>query len=365
VREHAWKRAGRIGLVLLVCVVGGAAGVEGALRAARFEHRPERIVLLGPLADRTLRSGTGLLHADADELWTLRPGAPIPGAAGERVNSRGYRGPELALAKTPGRLRVAVLGGDAAFGSCLPWEETFCAQLVLLLEQAGAPAEVLCAGVPKSSIRQRLEHYRRLVRPHRPDVLVHTFVGDIGYHQAPGGLSDDAKLNLLRARPDVLDGAGGLCLQQLAVWLRDVASGAYWRDRFAHLEELRLAGTQGALDWPGVRRVPLGDLAPIFDAMFTDSTADGGRTLVLSLPPIPEVREAAHFAYVKAMEDWATGRGVAMVRGRSVYLAAVQRGEIQVQELALPQGHPSARAHALIARALADEILKQPTASAR
>jgi hypothetical protein len=335
------------------------------LRAARFEYDPGRILLIGPAADEELRSGAGLLRVDPDELWTLRPGAPLPGVPGEQVNALGFRGPELALDKTPGRVRIAVLGGDAAFGSGVPWRESFCARLVELLERAGLPAEVLCAGVPKSSIRQRLEHYRRRVRPYRPDVLIHTFVGDVGYHQAPGGLSDDEKLLRLRADPRALDRAGGLRLRQLGAWLADAASGAYWRARFAELEQLRLAATQGMLDWPGVRRVTLGELAPIFDAMHLEGVADGTRTLVLSLPPIPEVRDPAHFAYVRAMEEWAAGRGVAMIFGRSLYAAALQRGELRAQELALPQGHPSERAHALIAQALADEIVKQLTAPAR
>src|SRR5262245_16200718 len=174
-RRRTMRLLLRLGLALSPVLL-----VEGGARVLGLEYPPLQvpIFLAARGASLDIASQTGLYVPEAHQLWTPRPGArlgivsPDPD---ELINPRGFRGPEPALEKSPGVLRVATLGDSSTFGALVPWRDCYSAQLPEQLARHGIQADVLCAGVVGFSARQGLERYRLRVRPYHPDVVVAAF----------------------------------------------------------------------------------------------------------------------------------------------------------------------------------------------
>lgn len=101
--------------------------------------------------------------------WKLEPRKYAWG----QVNDFGFRGPALPFARAPGRLRIALLGGSAAFDLYKRDDQTWAAQLERLLQdKLGRPVEVLNTGTPGYSTWQcRRLLTARLLR-WEPDVVL-------------------------------------------------------------------------------------------------------------------------------------------------------------------------------------------------
>lgn len=124
-----------------------------------------------------------LYREDADVGYALRPGAEgwwrEEGEAYIRINSDGLRDREHAKEKTPGTLRVAVLGDSYAEALQVPAESAFwsvaerglrgCAAL------GGREAEFINFGVSGFSTARELILLRTHVRQYSPDVVVLLF----------------------------------------------------------------------------------------------------------------------------------------------------------------------------------------------
>ena len=148
-------------VVLLAGVVLGLSGVEGAVRVRQY-------LKYGTTA-RTFYE----LTKDPDTGLTIpRPGhvvGPI------RVNSLGFRGPELERPKPAGRVRVAFLGGSTTFCAEASSEEMTWPQGVVsgLAERfPDVTFDAVNAGVAGYSTVQSLLNLRRRVSPLEPDVIV-------------------------------------------------------------------------------------------------------------------------------------------------------------------------------------------------
>lgn len=90
------------------------------------------------------------------------------------VNALGYRGAERPTERTPGTLRVAVLGNSYAFGQAVPEDRSIPARLEALLGPAlGRPVEVLNFGVPGLVGSEVLDQYRFFAHRWRPDVVLY------------------------------------------------------------------------------------------------------------------------------------------------------------------------------------------------
>jgi hypothetical protein len=78
--------------------------------------------------DRNLRKKLGMFVEDPAQLWVPKPGVEVPygSAEGERINSKGFRGPERGE-RRPGVLRVFALGDSSTFGMGVPYPDTWCA----------------------------------------------------------------------------------------------------------------------------------------------------------------------------------------------------------------------------------------------
>lgn len=340
-----------------------AIGCEASLRLAGFEHlsERERFVVWDREKDRELRASDGLYQLDPDELWSLRPGAVIPGTNGERINRFGMRGPELEPARKRGVVRIAAIGGGGVFGVGVRWEDTWCAQLVDELERRGVRAEILCAGVPEHTVRSGLHRWRNHVAPFQPDILISAFSGARECVPATGSRTDAEKIAALGAMP----GRGivepgprqQVRLLHFADWIGDLVSGDHWRERAERFEEASRPANYGQLDWPFVRRVPTQDFEHCYSEISDDLRRQRARLLVLNLPRPPwSAGGRAAEVYAQALRAWARAQDVPVLDGSNAYLAALRDDTITREQLFRDENYPSECGHFVIARAVADEI---------
>ncbi len=186
-------------------VVGAAPlltflALELGLRAGGFAYAPRTIALSVWNAERdaAMAAEQDLHRIDPVLLWAPEPGrAVVPGGA-ELVNADGFRGALVPQARTPGVLRVALLGESATFGLELPLEDTAAVQLERLCAEQGLAVEVLNAAVIGHTAWQGLARWREHVRRFSPDLVFAAF-GSANEHHPCKVLPDEEKLAALEA----------------------------------------------------------------------------------------------------------------------------------------------------------------------
>ncbi len=90
------------------------------------------------------------------------------------VNQWGYRSGEARLSKQPGEVRVAIVGGSAAFAAGSPFDRTVAGQLYVELRNAGAAARQEYSVVDLSEPRAGADSYVATLRDYaylEPNVL--------------------------------------------------------------------------------------------------------------------------------------------------------------------------------------------------
>lgn len=350
--------------LVLAATAALLAAAEIGLREARFEYPRERdrAIVWNKDEDAKLRRGDGLYRFDPQTLWSPRPGALLPWTRGERVNAEGYRGPQLEVVRTKDTLRIATLGGAACFGVGVAWDETYSARLSRMVGERVMPTEVLDAGVADYSVIQSLWRYRDLVRPYRPHVVILSIMGDQSVLQAPQGRTDIQRLDRMRLEPPSVnrgvDWRDDLRIVHLGRWIAAVYGGCYWKERNAEFHDRRLEKTVGALDWPGVRRLPIDDFYHALSTLLQDTRTDGAHLILLSIPRSPILPDVPVLdVYLKSMYDLAERGHVVVLDARNAYLQPVQ-DEIPKEDLFLEDQNPSECGHLQIAQALADVIVE-------
>jgi len=346
-------------------ILGLVAVCELGLRAVGFERVPLSVdssVAWNLEQDPLSPIGDGLHAASPRQLWSPMPGAPIAGAVGERVNAAGYRGPELARWKTPGVLRIAVLGDGASFAPGLAWSESYAAQLVARLRQ---PAEVLDAAVIGFSIEQGLERYAQLVRAHHPDVVVIAFCG-VEESRPAAAFDDRGKLALLARRDAAwpwhsrlpsLDLRSVQALLWLAQGANDHAAALARLNEFQARQRARLAVPlegSGDASWPGQRRVPPMLYEDALQRLVALAREDGALALLLAMPRDASAEAAAPVleTYERGLRNAADRLAVALCDARGEFRRTLDAG-VESRELFLEGSGLSPRGHALLAELLA------------
>ena len=114
-----------------------------------------------------------ILTADASTGLNI----PTPGLTlgAIRINSLGFRGPELAVPKPPATIRLAFVGASTTFCAEVSSNEMTWPHLVWQrLQTALAPAkfDYVNAGVPGWRVSHSLKNLNIRVAPLRPDVIV-------------------------------------------------------------------------------------------------------------------------------------------------------------------------------------------------
>jgi len=100
---------------------------------------------------------------------------PRPGAKFEKwsINSSGFRGPEISRDRTPGVIRVAVLGSSETFGQAESSGSEFPRALERELNRRGSTRfEVINAGIPGMSVARMADYWGGWVKGFDPDVVL-------------------------------------------------------------------------------------------------------------------------------------------------------------------------------------------------
>lgn len=115
---------------------------------------------------------------DTQLYWKLKPNQDCYTKVGRKpvhVNSKGTRGPEFAVAKPPGTIRILSLGDSRTFGWGLTEAETYSGRLEALLQEKVGPGrrvEVINAGVNAWSYPQMLVYFREHGLKFQPDIVL-------------------------------------------------------------------------------------------------------------------------------------------------------------------------------------------------
>jgi lysophospholipase L1-like esterase len=135
-----------------------------------------------------LRFGTTdakVVSLKIDESTGLRILVPNSETKTIRVNSLGFRGPEIEDPKPEGRIRIAYLGGSTTFCAEVSGEETTWPHLVWQKLQAAYPKsrfDYLNAGVPGYGLGEVLRSLEQRVQNFKPDIIiVYEATNDISY----------------------------------------------------------------------------------------------------------------------------------------------------------------------------------------
>ena len=265
-------------------------------------------------------------------VWQLDP-------KGAEVNSEGFRDREVERAKTPGVVRVALLGDSIAFGHGLPVEQGVADQLELAL---GSGYEVLNFGVGGYNTRQTAELYATKARQFDPDVIVLLYVlndalpaermaalADLVAHMRSQPKSPPLGLHIAGHLKRAIDGARGMDAEQTAPYVRET-----------HGDEKT---------WSMVER-GLGRIGSM-------AREDGARA-VMAITPL--FFELDPYAFTDVHEQIAAaGRR----KGFEVIDLVPVLREHDPEELRLDPkdvSHPSPLGHRLIAEAIAAELLAPP-----
>jgi len=113
------------------------------------------------------------------------------------IDALGYRGPAWTAPKRPGERRIACLGDSFTFGWGVEDDETWPRQLQGLLDgrPGGERWSVMNFGVPGYNTWNELRTYERVVRAHRPDVVVlGFFLNDVSPRPAGPAHTDHGPL---------------------------------------------------------------------------------------------------------------------------------------------------------------------------
>jgi len=147
-------------VLALVAPLLGLVGLEAALRVRQW-----------------WRYGTAseLIQLETDPATGLE--IPVPGSVSGpiRIDSRGFRGPELEVPKPEGRIRLAILGGSTSFCAEVSGNEATWPQVLVDLlraEHPGVEFDHVNGGVPGYTTVQSLVNLEQRIAPLEPDVLL-------------------------------------------------------------------------------------------------------------------------------------------------------------------------------------------------
>ena len=104
------------------------------------------------------------------------------------LNALGFRGPEIALEKPPGSLRIAAMGASETFGIYESPGMEWPRRLEAGLREAfpGRALEVVNTAFPGMGLESALHYYRSHVRPLHPDIIV-LYLNALPFLDAPKG----------------------------------------------------------------------------------------------------------------------------------------------------------------------------------
>ncbi len=170
---------GAIRLILLLLLLRAAVALKGAELTLMLVSLLVALVL-AELALRfwdapiTRHQLVQIHRASSVSGWELIPGASGVGNTGAlyRINSVGCRDREYSVNKTPGTLRMVVLGDSFTFGMGVDLEHSYAKQLERLLQERGDRVEVINCGVIGHNMWQHRATLESRAWGYGPDLVV-------------------------------------------------------------------------------------------------------------------------------------------------------------------------------------------------
>jgi hypothetical protein len=323
-------RAGALTMGLLLAA-------EWTLRGIGFAWPSERLrfIVLDPEEDARIRSDEGSLRFDAQCLWTPIEGGPT-GWPGERYGEDGLLEPVPRPERTEGVVRVLVLGSDSTVASQSAPQERWTATMRAELASQGVACEIVNAAVPHHSLRLGLERLRQVGPRWKPDIVVAAYSMANSCRPAPMELSDQDRLEAVRADPDLLADWDALSLgDSLRVchalrWTWTAAFDQdYWEGRYSWFVGRRYLQRWLQPEWGGERRVMPDEYEASVDAIIAESRALGAIPIFLVLPSAPGALDApVKERYTRILAGVASQRRARVLDGRVVVATTKDAGRL-------------------------------------
>jgi len=305
-----------------------ALGLELALRWASPEQAPlNRAELSRRLHEsertevRVVTTGNlrGLIQPSdlPDLVYELKPSRRwVFLGADTATNSHGLRGPEVALEKPPGTLRIAGLGDSVMFGWGVDQEQTYMRLLERRLAGAGRRVEVLNFAVPGYNSAQEAAMLERSLR-FSPDLLLVNYCSNDWV--APFFVVDPNLDNLIES---------SLLLRNIRERLVPGADEGFF-DAVQGMDKVRAALRR-------IRETALRESLPVL--IYAYPRPASGAVIA------EQLAQQNGFVYVDLVGPFAEH-----LRERGL-------SGIEALDVAPGDNHPNAEAHEVIARVLADRV---------
>jgi lysophospholipase L1-like esterase len=208
------KREYLFGLVTLtLCVIVTAACIEGYVRLAVDDGMQFDLEMFKYARDVKVISPDPVIgHVHGPNRKAHLMGVDVA------TNSKGLRDRDIPYDRTPGTLRVVMLGESATFGWGVRPEQSYPKLLEGMFAEKGIEAEVVNTGVGNFKAIQKVEYFLTEAYKYNPDFVVVAYaVNDaerLGAHRTPGVLERhciscvfiagrfDTLLRRFTARPD-------------------------------------------------------------------------------------------------------------------------------------------------------------------
>ncbi len=298
-------------------------------------------------------------------------------------NSQGLRSPEIPFDPPPKTSRILLTGDSTIYGHGVPENKTLRSRLEVELNRRlrGGTVQVINGGVPGYSSLQSLNQLRRITGRFHPDVVV------------VANLWSDCALDTFQDR-EVIYGTGlAVPFHRAGQWIDELLSphSALYCGARRLVYRLRRLGCKGrpplcgpdesalgkgeaqVVAQPGTGRpprsrprVPLEDYRKNLEAIEAYASGLGAKVVFLVLANGVELGEyddsedtmGDYPAYRKAMREVARATGAPLLDLTPLFQRAAREG---VGPLFMDRVHPNATGHRLMADALADFLLEDPT----
>lgn len=248
-----------------------------------------------------------------------------------RTDSLGLRGAERSLGRSPGRVRVAVVGDSVVWGYGIPEDDTIPALLERLAEKQGVGLDAWNLGVQAYNTYNERAKYARLAPLLRPDVtIVVVLFNDLQPEAQHFRITSMRTLSDARLRPPYPDEWRPI-LEKSALF--HAAIRIYWQVAPPTSEGFNLESLPGVMDQ--------------LDAIRTIANGLGSTLIVAAMPSAwPDATRYASFS--NGLRAFSTKQQVAFVDLASALGSPARR------EFLLPADpiHPTPEGTRLIAEAL-------------
>lgn len=353
--ETRFARSFLVNAAIGASVIVAAVVAECGLRLLGLGPH-ERVVTV---TEREFTAVLGILAPNQDLTDWRKPKLPHH----VHINSLGYRGREIRIQKAPNETRIVMAGDSLTFGDFVDDEDTLPAQLERELSSCCREVRVINAGVDDTTIADQSQMIERALLL-KPDAVVLVSTEDDLENLARDvsrwdELTADRKANS-RLPLSLLNPV----LRHLAVWHLALEARATLQSKMDLKAEARLTGP-GASSTDRLREAGLPQVPRYkqFLVQLRDRLEAVGVPLLFVLYPshvsLRDSRSAEQL-------DWLTQVGSRACVPTINLLGALRESGLSIERLYLlpDDGHPTARGHAVAARAVATELRRSLTTRA-